>query len=344
MPVHTSYFRYDSKLRIKFGNDIQPPRHGDLLRFVDEWNIWVAKRSQEAGFTRVDVPLNRPLLERVEPIYPFVKIEQWLQTPNGRVSGFVAAGMNWYIQSISPRTALEARDIPVLELNYDPLEINGVLESRGETKDRRTERINQALYDRYLYKLFILQFINLFNQQRNLRVRNEVKTALARGDLRTNLTVVQTEIAKHVQNTDLSRINVQISDYMSHGDRKLLLRTFDDGHYDFDRSVLEKLKTMPRAGIVSHLTRLAAEIIQPGTPTVRDFPNILSHCSGQDFCRGKKLIMPAARIREYVDILADQIRNPYVEKYIFSPLFATRIIDFFKFVRHPGESVSVEFV
>lgn len=349
-PTYLSYYRFDAAIHLGFSSrDISPPKLNAITRMVDSWNLWVAKKSQEAGYTKVDVPLSRPIMERVEPIYPFIEPEYWLK--HGKVLGFVAAGMNWYVQPVTDSAALGEYKIPINDINYDPHEINKLLEARAPPAvDHRTETISPALYSTYLYKLMILQFINLFNKQKNIKVRNQIKLLIAKADFRTELLETQQKIIQIITNStnipqpDIDKINAQIADHMTTGDKKLLLKAFESDYYNFDRSVLEKLKTLGKPALIAQLKKLSEEIITPGTPTIHDFPNILSHCDGQEFCKSGKLIMSTHKIDEYLGILADQIKNPYVEKYLFSPLFATRIIDYFKFALKPNEHIEVEFV
>jgi hypothetical protein len=49
-------------------------------------------------------------------------------------------------------------------------------------------------------------------------------------------------------------------------------------------------------------------------------------------------------LEKYIDILAEQIKNPFVEKYLFNPLFQNNIIDYFKLNRYPNETIEIEFV
>lgn len=363
VPVHASYFKFESGgIDVSFSSrDIQPAKLNDLLKFTSQWNLWVAKQSQEAGFTKVDVPASRPILERIEPIYPLVRVEKWLQFPSNRIEGFQAAGMNWYIQPISLKAARDEADVPIISLNYNPLDVNALLEKYPNVEnkqDKRMELLNKSLYEHYLFRILLLDFIRLFNKQKNARVRTEIKKLFAKADFRTRMREVHTQIQKIVMmgmdpnhpllQLDIEKIQGQISDFISLGQtRKHLLKVFESDYYNFDRAILERMKQLPRDQIRSQLSKLADEISTVGEPEdwKEDFPNMLLGCdSGAGFCKRGKLLIPAKKRDEFLNILADQIKNPFVEKYLFSPLFAGNIISYFKFIKHPDEIVEVEFL
>ena len=50
------------------------------------------------------------------------------------------------------------------------------------------------------------------------------------------------------------------------------------------------------------------------------------------------------KLQELLDILASEIANPAKWKWIFNSVFITRTVNFFKFIRRKGETITIEIV
>ncbi len=49
-----------------------------LLNFMKDFNYWIAQKSEEAGMLHTNADKKLPLEERVQPIYPYIKISNWI--------------------------------------------------------------------------------------------------------------------------------------------------------------------------------------------------------------------------------------------------------------------------
>lgn len=360
VPVHMSYFKWDDQVVSFKARDIEPAAMTRLADFIKHYNLWVARESELGGFIKVDVPVSKPLLERIEPIYPLLKPERWL-IRDGKVFAWQAHNLNFYIEPLTQNRAQKIYNVPFQNMNYDPIEINTTLEQSTEARpDRRVEIIDHALYRNYLYQLIVLEFIQLFNHHRNLKVREQLKRLVIRTDFKKPTSDMIEAIQKVVLQgldknnmllADVEKIKAQIMEWLISGaPKRELFRALDAEYYSFDMVLLERIKRMPREQILAQLHKLAAQFVEIGQVDFQNFhfPNILNSCANTpdapSYCRRGKLIISRADLDRYLEILADQIKNPFIEKYLFSPLFQTSLIDYFQFQRRDDEIIEIEFL
>jgi hypothetical protein len=376
VPVHFSHFKWDEQQSVSFRSaDIRPASAQRLHEFCQRYNNWVAEESRKGGFMKVDVPVTRPLLERIEPVHPLMVPERWLVmgevgSGSARAIAWRAHNLNFYIEPLAQSAALKLARAPLQALSYNPIEVNGVLEraSHGAlapAPDRRTELVDHALYRNYLYQLLVLEFIQMFNSQRNTKVREQLKRLFLKTDFKqpTNELIqkVQSAVLQGFDRNvmllaDVEKIKTQIVEWLLSGTpKKELMRAVDSEYYNFDMVMLERLKKMPRKQIHEQLRKLAGQFVEIGNVETRNFrfPNLLTSCQGSDknagisppgYCSRGRLVISRKDLDRYLEVLADQIKNPFVEKYLFSPLFQTSMIDYFQFKRVPGEIIEIEFL
>ncbi len=365
IPVHLSHFKYQTSIDISFNSkDIKRASVGKLQEFIKRYNNWVAHESERKGYVKVDVSLRQPLLDRIEPIYPLVLIDRWLVDPLGKCIAFTSAGLNFYIIGISQAEALKiSKNSKFQEIPYDPLKVNTLLEVNAMGKDdERTRKLSISLYNNYIYQLLVLEFIQLFNKHRNLKIREQVKRLIMKTDFKQSTVGLIEKLSDVILKgfdkdstalvADIEKIKAQIVDFILSGDisKTKLLKSIDSEYYNFDMILVERLKRMPSKDVLVHLKRLSSGIVtSSGSINNKDFvfPNILQSCNGSKtlgYCSNGKLIISKDNLNRYLEVLSDQIKNPFVEKYLFSPLFQNSLIDYFLFNRNSNETIEIEFL
>ena len=367
IPIHLSYIKFDDLgIDISFSaKDIQPAKLDALDVFMNKYNLWVAKESEKSGYTLVDVPVSKHITQRVEPIYPYITVEKWLITSRGTCCGFLNAGLNYYIQPISVQAGQKHTRVEAIMINYDPLAINQLLETHMNNnrmvEDERVKTINIALYNKYSYNLLLLEFIQYFNHQRNTKLRNAIKKLIARTNFQKSIHEFFTDVNNLISqysgmdpsgvlfHADIDKVKSFISEFVSSGkNKKVLLEIIDNDHFNFDNMHLEQLKKMPKNQIKEQLYKIASSLVDTSRKINTkqfEFPNILSNCSDDnDYCTKHGLVLSKSKLNEYLSIMSEEMKNPFVEKYMFSPLFIDTLVDYFKFIKRPNETVEIEFL
>lgn len=358
VPLHMSTFKYDEGIDISFSIDDMEhhiPNLEKLLRFMHQWNNWVIEVSIDRGSVR-DVAPGATQAEKVDPVYPMLQVESWL-VYRSRVIGFLCNGLNWYCVPVPEARAKRVANVPLVKLYCDPMDVDRALSAGVQHEDRRTRTITNCLYKQYSYQLLILELTHYFNTQRNNRIRLALGKEIVRySSGREGLESFFDNITRLLQKTygeqnelindDIAKLKAMISDVLnSGGDKRDILSTVNSELFNFDKTLLERIKYKPLPELRQELKRIVMSIVHPmKNPQVDSFSNILQVCEGNEsYCRGKKLVLPQSKIDMYVDIIANQIKNPFVEKYIFSPLFINTVIDYFRFIKRAYEIITVEY-
>lgn len=238
-------------------------------------------------------------------------------------------------------------------LLYDPEIVNGsILEKRKPVPDNRTEKIGISLYENYLYQLFLYEFINYIESEKNTKIREKLINLINQTNFRKELSQFQSELKNILRGTssdeksDNKLLQNQLySFYYEHFDKKLLIEAINGTKYNFDRKTLNKLKRMKKTELIAELKKIAGEFSVstdlPGESI--KFPNIYISCKSAediDYCYRGKLIVNK-NIDILIDILAADILNPLKEKYIFSSLLTENIVNYFNFDTNPEDIITI---
>jgi hypothetical protein len=329
-----------------------------LLKFIKDYNNWVAIKSEKAGFIDINIDKKLPLIDRIQPIYPLIEINNWLVVSpvdkkvsmDSKVIGFISSNINYYITDIKLANALHIRKVKLIQLFYDPDEINmKIFQKEKAHRDTRSMKICRSVYNSNLYQLVLLEFMTLFNQQRNINLRQKIKKTLL-GDVNTDFDELMENISKLVTNCDdYYKIKTQICEFVNnHHNKNILFREIDESSYVFDKELFEKIKKLPQDKLYKELDRISRAFIKIGNlDSIKDFefPNMFISCQdkgkGQKYCNANKLIIDKHKLDDILKIMASDIRNPVKEKWLFSSVFDDNVISYFKFIKHPDENIVI---
>jgi SepF-like predicted cell division protein (DUF552 family) len=268
---------------------------------------------------------------------------------------------------MSVSAAQKIFDVPIQQMMYNPIQINSLIHSikMGAKKLQKNPVIVQELqyhtYNYYLYNLLILQFIYIFNKQRNLPLRKELIAVLVKSDFTTNskqMNAVHEIINKIEDVEDVHKLKTIISRYISqHHDKKQLIEDITTGYFNFDKVLLDKLKHMEYDKVLAELHNMAKKFVKIGDVTkVKKFrfPNMLISCDQAikiskksesiGYCSENKFIIKKNQLDEMLSILAYDVINPSKWKWLFNNVFIEKSVDFFRFIRRPNETITVEFL
>lgn len=236
-----------------------------------------------------------------------------------------------------------------LDAKYDYSAINAsIMARRPPVEDNRNKMLGRSLYDNYLYQLFMLEFINYTEKERNVELRKQIREVLTKVDFRKKVFEAQRELRTLLKQypADTATLQAQIAWAFHNSDKKGLLETIDSTVYEFDKMTINRLRKMERDPMRVELKRIASEFTTDGQLDDKklDVPNIYLPCeytANVEYCKGKRLVMTPDMLGAYVDILASDLTNPIKYKYLTSGLFTDNIIDYFKFEQHAGEVITI---
>ena len=195
---------------------------------------------------------------------------------------------------------------------------------------------NRALHSLFEYQIFVNEFVHAINSEVNTAARERIVEAIRGTNFTKNAAVVEfkTAMKKIMSAGDLAVIMDQVL-ASHHGrivDKATLMNFIAEHTYDFDRITLANLQEISTHNdntITVEQLRKICEKIRAMTPPPTTFPNIYIPGRG---------ITPTD---DMLSLLAADLNNPIKRKYMLTKLFTEIIINYFDFIKRPGESISV---
>ena len=209
-------------------------------------------------------------------------------------------------------------------------------------------KTEKSMYEHYLYNIFLLHIIKIFNKERDVSTRKKINMLVVKTNFDKDMSEIREFIKKMKDEEDKIKLKNLISKYIiDHHDKKKLLEDIDNSYFNFDKLILETFKNMPIKKVKSMLYDLSKQFIKIGSiPKNFKFPNILVTCKGKDidYCNDNKLIMEKNKLDDIIDILSYEIINPAKWKWLFNSIFIEKYVQYFKFIARKHETIEVEFL
>lgn len=327
IPVQKSY--YSSGInKLPLISDLK-----DLSVFMNEYNLWVADISLSAGLIKRDLPKSTPLMQRVEPMHPYIRPESWISYKSS-IIGFKFQNMNFYCNPVAKTVALKIAKVPITVLLYHPQDINKVLiQTEHEENDEIDQETSEALYSYYEYQLFILAFLDyVSHHHRNSSTRKKILSIM----LKTKAGEIQKKLAELIDGDQV--LQGIVNKFVAQGDRKTMISEFNEKRFKFDTPSTEQLIEM--AGHVKEYTTVSSE-------KIKSFPRIISDCSGSaaaggSYCKNKKLIVRPGRQSVLMDLLIADLQSPFKGPALVNGI-NDRTLSFFDFNKRSFEIINIEF-
>jgi hypothetical protein len=348
IPISASHYSIDSSIEsiYKPYDETYDVPYDVYKKLINIYNKWVSKISADADLGSVSS-------------YPKITVEKWLAVrPNKNteptIIGFVCENIYYYITKISKKLALTYVNCDIQYVLYDPIKINALVYKLKLEKQKQNvtfdTNLQHALYKYYLYDLILLQFIAIFNKQRNIPLRKRIISTIAKTNFDKDITDIKLLISQITDIEDNIKLKNIISRYVNvHHEKKTLIEDVQTSYFNFDRIILEELKTLDYSHVLSHLHKLAKKFVKFGDISKLkqfQFPNMLVSCDAQDsnYCSSGKFIITKTQLDDVLEVLASDIINPAKWKWLFNSVFIEKSVDYFKFIRRPNESITIEFL
>lgn len=241
-------------------------------------------------------------------------------------------------------------DVPVKVIKYDYNDVNALIISRAPpVEDNRTKLIGESLYNNYLYQLFVVEFINYLERERNNIIRAKLKAIITETNFKKDVSVFRKELKTLLEDYPADYVIMQnqlIAFYYTYFNKSLLLEQIDLTIYDFDRVTMNRLKKLSREDLKVELRKIAESfsIQKDFDSTAVNFPNIYMPCDElieeTGYCERGKLIINQP-MDTLIDILATDIMDDLKSKYLLNNLWQDVTQDFLTFTRWVSEVISI---
>lgn len=277
--------------------------------------------------------------------FPRIDIEFWLYlmplgSKTGNYIGFSSQGLNFYC------TGTRSTSAPDKRLYYDPDMVNKSIINVKSTLDNRAGHM--ALYNKYLYQMIMLEFINLFSQEYNKPLRKKIISLVLGTNFKsTSMHFIDDVLKDHPH--DITAIKSLISEYLyDHNNKQKLVNAINKGNFMFDKMLLTQLIAIKdRPTLIARLLLVSKKIIVEQNISSTEFPNVFLACSEgavEKHCVNKKLMVPKGKLKPLLDIFASDIQNPLKSSIMFTRLFINTVIDPYKFQKFPHEDINVQII
>lgn len=240
--------------------------------------------------------------------------------------------------------------LPVKIIKYDYCEINKlILERSKPVEDNRTKLIGESLYNNYLYQLFVIEFVNFLDNERNSQLRSKIKSLITETNFKKDISGFRKEIRALLKDypADYNILQNQLlAFYYEHFNKEELIRQIDLTTYEFDRVTMNRLKKLPREELKVELRKLAEQfsVQKDFDSTGVKFPNIYMPCEDMTdetgYCDKKKLIINRP-IDDFIDILATDLMDDLKSKYLMNAIYMDNIRSYLEFTVWQTEIVTI---
>ena len=285
--------------------------------------------------------------------YVKISVELWLLLESDskeNIIGFVSNSINYLIQPISEKKALKLHNVPYSKLLYNPIIVNTQLVmDTAAVIDYRSKNINRCLYDRYLYTLLIIEFINYMGNQRNTKLRNDIITHIDKNkslnlllnDYPYDLRKIEQIIGSIVQSEKRTVENtIYKENIFTIKDAK---RIINSSVFTFDNIQHIKMSKMDYNEVLRELQQVFNSITVNEEPQFNtEFPNVLVPCSSDiSYCKDNKLMVKKKKLYKILETMATDVLNPFKSKYMFNPAFTNNIINSLKLTMRKDENITI---
>ena len=280
----------------------------------------------------------------------FPIIVDGLMSAGGRVFGLLIGGSTQFIMDVEgarPDTTINGALVNTVEVGYDYSVVNDLIWNRAEpVADARTKQIGESLYTNYLYQLFLVEFINYIDRERDTATRAKIAKLIGETNFKKNMDEFRGALKPMIASADYTLIQSLVSTfYQTNQTKAKLLEQINDCVFEFDRTTITRLRKMTPGAMREELTTIAQKFtVQQDITGEITFPNIYMPCSDivekTGYCStNKRLIVPA--IAPLVDVLAGDLMNNLKMRYILNSIWMNIITDYFKFMQRPFEKITI---
>jgi hypothetical protein len=338
IPINYSFYSSKHIITEPFIRYTSNCKFSDLNNFIKDFNTYVAQESEKKGFIKYENK-NLPIEQRVEPIYPFIELTHWICLINKKVIGFKASKFNFYFNpSITIEEAKNTKKIPLYILHHDPDDVIMAI-------SKPPQQINwfYSIYKYYEYQLLLAEFAQYFSKQSNTDLRKQVINLVSHklGNIGTGLSEIL------VDNDDLNTIHTWIKKILlGEITKSQFVDKINLARFQFDMVELIEIRSLNKQDRIQKLKQIADKFViemDDVKSKITSFKNMFEPCQDYDssYCSGKKLIIEKGRLDVLLDIMSEDVVNPF-KVWLFSSLFIDRVINAFQFIKRPNERIRIE--
>jgi hypothetical protein len=298
------------------------------------------------------------MLKRISRLGHFVDTSKLLSF-GGKVIGYTvnidARPYNIYFKADDGKggTGSTPRGGPAVhELSYDPMELNAAIIRNDAPEDARIKKMAvTGFHTNYLYNLFVMEFVYYLHQFKNTQMRTKITNMFHAYKKNGELNALFDTLNATLTPADVTIIKDMYVRFDGNVDK--ILETIGTRVFRFDMYVLDELAGGLPSGsggepqhsgdVRKRIETMCKEFVHVSEEVPTEFPNIMIPCASLDssYCHKHKVVLPADKLKLYIDLLVADINNPLLGRFLESHL--ENVIDHYNLHRSSTEHLTASF-
>ncbi len=223
-------------------------------------------------------------------------------------------------------------------VQYDIWEINKLISHGHKNEEFIRENVYSYIYSNHLYRLFLVEFNYIIQQESDSETRTKVEDMLSKSTI--NRTSLQKILEKYPKDYE------EIINLMKMYPKNKLIKIVKTSAFDMDNILITKLLNLKKTERKKQLTELMMSRVEFVNKNI-EMSNIYTSCKypqsvDSPQCNNSKLMMRESDFYTHIDILLDDIEKPL--RYNAIHMFKSNIVNFLKFTKRVGEYVKIEYL
>lgn len=270
--------------------------------------------------------------------YDIIMFNKWIEYQNAIIGGITNIGII-YFRNMNIGSLPKSN---VLTLNEDPDKVNKTILC-GSDEDKFKDRKFKAYYEYYKYQIFRMQFISKIEDDINKPLRNKIINFIKSTNFTTNINEKRKQMQNIVDDVDLMKHFDTF--YIDGLTKQEFIEMIKTNKYDFDYITFNNLTKLEDKKLLAEVKKIMSNAvifkeIKDGDMKI----NIIEVCDNDaelPYCVGKKLMIKSKDYESFCEILANEIKNPYMQKYFIGTSNLKTVIDFLNFDLEDHENISI---
>lgn len=237
-----------------------------------------------------------------------------------------------YTQCLAENSQTNLSGIPIKTLLFDPFIVNAEIRHQ----DTVINRVNdyKALYELYLYKIFINQYAKHFNTIKNTTMYKKIRKAIESKNINT--------LKSDLSSTDFKKVKAYSSKLIDEQDMSKY-------NFEFDRQSYITLTNSTQQEVKEYLKKHADTLFvfkELSQIKITDRINILSDCiiGLNSYCIGNKVAIPKDKFNQFIDILSSNIVSNLHKNTLFNSSLLNKVANYYKFIQRKNEKIMVNII
>jgi hypothetical protein len=217
--------------------------------------------------------------------------------------GAEAGGLYFYYKDIKLANLPEK----YINIPYDPILIDSLIAAAARNDIKEPEKLELNYINR-LYSLFLIEFATIIKNNKNDKLRKELKKTIQEFDIHNSLALKEKIANMNLSIGDMNIIRDIIRE--SYGNKEKALSIIDDTKFEFDLQLIGEIKK--NNALLKPIMQKVCEI---GPIEKLDLAEIVVSCSEttmlpRPHCKNAKLLISQELFDTYCELLLNDINDP----------------------------------